>query len=425
MLRRLRFFRKSSKQQSKDWIPEWRTSMAIRHFCACFHFLLHSPGVDISNMNTSDHPGRSFSLFAKLIVFVGLLLIWWGAATTTKQAGMIFADWPLSMGTINPPGWLNNMIPFLEHSHRLLAKLVGILVLILFSWSYIRSGKKALEVVALVFWLAFTLGVFIAAGAERMDASRKQTLLWIALGLAVVPLAWLIWSWRKRGWNLIQKLSALALLMVTTQAILGGLRVTEISDGFAVFHGCFAQIFFCVLILIALVSGKSWNDLGYVDLQARLRLTKRAGGFLIVLVGLQLIFGATMRHFHRSGLVDTDLLKTQGQWIPDFADPIVTVLFLHKFTAVCVLLFAVGLLIWLAGGRKSSDGRAVRGVAWIVGLILAQIALGLTVIGTGKSFWVTNVHVLNGLAILALSFVFSVKAWRGVPFHGSLANSGS
>jgi heme A synthase len=132
-----------------------------------------------------------------------------------------------------------------------------------------------------------------------------------------------------------------------------------------------------------------------------------------------------MRHFHRSGLVDTDLLKTQGQWIPDFADPIVTVLFLHKFTAVCVLLFAVGLLIWLAGGRKSSDGRAVRGVAWIVGLILAQIALGLTVIGTGKSFWVTNVHVLNGLAILALSFVFSVKAWRGVPFHGSLANSGS
>lgn len=399
--------------------------MAIRHFCIRFHFLLPSFGVFISSMNTPDHPGRSFSFFAKLIVFVGLLLIWWGAATTTKQAGMIFADWPLSMGTINPPGWLNNMIPFLEHSHRLLAKLVGILVLILFSWSYVRSGSRALEVFALVLWLAFSLGMFIAAGAERMDASRKQTLLWIALGLAAVPIAWLIWSWRRRGWNLIQKLSALALLMVTTQAILGGLRVTEISDGFAVFHGCFAQMFFCVLILIALVSGASWNELGYADLEARLRWTKKAGGLLVFLVALQLIFGATMRHFHRSGLVDTDLLTTQGQWIPDFTNPIVIVLFLHKFTAVCVLLFAIGLLIWLAGGRQRSDGRAMRAVGWIVGLILAQIALGLTVIGTGKSFWVTNVHVLNGLAILALSFVFSVKAWRGIPSHGSLANSGS
>lgn len=373
-------------------------------------------------MTSIAQPSRLFVFYTRAIVVVALLLIWWGVATTTKQAGMIFADWPLSMGTVNPPGWLENMIPFLEHTHRLLAKLVGVLVLGLFSWSYVRNGKRVLEVVALVLWLALTLGVFIAAGAERADGGRKQTLLFIALALSALPVAWLIWSWRKRDWNVIQKLSALALLMVTTQAILGGLRVTEISDGFAVFHGCFAQVFFCVLILIAMIAGPRWDSAGFLDSEDRLRMTRISGAVLILLVGLQLVLGATMRHFHRSGLADTDLVRTQGQWIPSFDDPIITVLFLHKFTAVCVLLFAVGIAIRLRSAGKG-DRRARHLIGTIIGLILAQVALGLTVIGTGKSFWVTNIHVLNGLAILALSFLFSVHAWKRRSREAALANS--
>ena len=98
-------------------------------------------------MNRNTPKSTAFQLFAKAVVVVAILLVWWGAATTTKQAGMVFADWPLSLGSFNPPGWLENMIPFLEHSHRLLAKLVGILVLVLFSWSYVKSGRRALEVV--------------------------------------------------------------------------------------------------------------------------------------------------------------------------------------------------------------------------------------------------------------------------------------
>lgn len=376
-------------------------------------------------MNSSTTPGSSLSWYARFIVFVSLLLIWWGAATTTKQAGMIFADWPLSMGTVNPPGWLENMIPFLEHTHRLLAKTVGVLVLILFGLTYIKTGKRALEVAGLIVWLIVMMGFFIAAGAERFDPARKQMLLWIALTLGAGPVLWLIWSWRKRGWNALQKLSALALLMVTTQAVLGGLRVTEISDGFAVFHGCFAQIFFCVLILIAMIAGPKWENCGFTDLQRRLRLTRFSGVVLWLLILLQLIFGATMRHFHRSGLVDSDLVKTQGQWIPSFEDPIVAVLFLHKFTAVCILLFSIGIAVRLTVGRASSDGKALRNIGLIIFLILIQLILGLTVIGTDKSFWVTNVHVLNGLAILAFSFVFAVRAWKGKATDASLAKTGA
>lgn len=364
---------------------------------------------------------RPFRVFARVVVLVAILLVWWGAATTTKNAGMVFADWPLSLGSFNPPGWLEHMIPFLEHSHRLLAKLVGVLVLALFCWAYVRNGKRAVEVLLLVITMAVVLGVFIAAGSERTDPVLKQK--WISLGvaLALLPLGWLVWSWRSRNWNLLQKLTALALLMVTTQAILGGLRVTEISNAFAVVHGCFAQAFFCVLILIVMVSEEDWPDLGYAAPASEQRFLRVGGTALVALVGLQLVFGASMRHFHRHALADDDLFLTQGQWIPSFEDPMIALLFLHKFTALCLFLFVVGMVLRLRGRSSSIEAAASRDATVLLGLFVVQIILGLSVIGTGKSFWITNLHVLNGLAILALAFVFAVKAIRGKSTEAGLA----
>jgi cytochrome c oxidase assembly protein subunit 15 len=376
-------------------------------------------------VSQSQPRSPAFQWFARFVVFVAILLVWWGAATTTKQAGMVFADWPLSLGTFNPPGWLEHMIPFLEHSHRLLAKLVGILVLGLFSWSYVRTWQRGLEVVGLVLLLAVVLGVFIAAGSERFDADLKRRLLLTALGLSVLPISWLVWSWRSRSWDLVQKLTALALLMVTTQAIFGGLRVTEISNAFAVVHGCFAQCFFCVLILIVMVSGERWQTGGFRGSPSLMRRSRLAGGALVVIVLMQLIFGASMRHFHRHALPDDDLLMTQGQWIPSFEDPMIALLFLHKFTAFALLLFVIGMVLRLGGAVPNpAIGRLVTPrlhVGAILGLIGVQITLGLTVIGTDKSFWVTNVHVLNGLLILALAFVFAVRAIRGKSTEAALA----
>jgi len=367
---------------------------------------------------------RPFRLFARIVVVVAILLVWWGAATTTKQAGMVFTDWPLSLGSFNPPGWLEHMIPFLEHSHRLLAKLVGVLVLSLFCWAYVRSWKRALEVFVLVVTMAAVLGVFIAAGNERYDAAQKQRWLFLGLGLATLPIGWLVWSWRSRGWSLLQKLTGLALLMVTTQAIFGGLRVTEISNAFAVVHGCFAQAFFCVLILIVMVAGREWEGDGYAAPRSERRFLKATGVALVALVAMQLIFGASMRHFHRHSLADDDLFLARGQWIPSFEDPMIALLFLHKFTAVCLFLFVVGMVLRLRVKASLSDVAAGHHAVILLGLLVGQIVLGLSVIGTGKSFWITNVHVLNGLAILALAFVFAVKAIRGKSPDAALAKTG-
>lgn len=366
---------------------------------------------------------RPFRLFAKIVVVVAILLVWWGAATTTKQAGMVFTDWPLSLGSFNPPGWLEHMIPFLEHSHRLLAKLVGVLVLTLFCWAYVRSWKQALEVFLLVVTMAVVLGVFIAAGNERFDAAVKQKWIFLGLALATLPIGWLVWSWARRGWTLLQKLTALALIMVTTQAIFGGLRVTEISNAFAVVHGCFAQAFFCVLILIVMVAGEEWQGNGYFAPGTGRRFLRVTGVGLVALVGMQLVFGASMRHFHRHALADDDLFLTQGQWIPSFDDPMIALLFLHKFTAVCLFFFVVGMVLRLKVKSSRFDAAAGRHALVLLSLLVGQIVLGLSVIGTGKSFWITNVHVLNGLAILALAFVFAVKAIRGKSPDAALAKS--
>mgnify|MGYP003676515003 CR=1 FL=1 len=346
----------------------------------------------------------AFHKFTRWVLFVAVLLIWWGAATTTKQAGMAFADWPLSLGSINPPGWLRYMVPFLEHSHRLLATVVGLMTLALFSWTYVRRTGRWWEVLILVIVLAIVFGTYISAGAEKESAESKQRHFYTAFVLSLIPIAWLAWSWWRRNWTPLEKLSGLALLMVTAQAIFGGLRVTEISNTFAVIHGCVAQGFFCVLLLISLMASPKWERIRFFNGKKGMQVG--AGFVLTLLVSLQLIFGASMRHFHRSGLADQGMLKTQGTWIPSFDEPIITVMFFHKLTAF-LIFFAVVAACFLFRGLQA--GRYLR---WLLALIFVQIGLGLSVIATGKHFWLTNFHVLSGLAILALSFTFLVKSIR-------------
>jgi cytochrome c oxidase assembly protein subunit 15 len=364
-------------------------------------------------MSTAS-PSRAFHRYAIALAAVTVLLIWWGAATTTKQAGMAFADWPLSFGSINPPGWLEQMAPFLEHSHRLLATITGLMTLVLFAWSYVRTGRQWVEVAAIVVWLAVTFGLFIAGGAEREDAGQKRLLFGLAIAAGCIPVAWLFRNWKRGSWPLTAKLSALALLMVTGQAILGGVRVTEVSDTFAVIHGCLAQGFFCVVILTVLMSAPGRTRQGLEMHAAQSRAARRGSAVLVAAVLVQLILGALMRHHHRHGLADTGLWLTGGRFFPGFESEILLLMFAHKYWALVVAVQGFTLAAWLLSQRDLPVGLRRHG-ALIAGLLTIQIALGVSVLLTGsaehKKFWVTNFHVLNGLAILASSFVLAVKCW--------------
>lgn len=333
-----------------------------------------------------------------------VLLIWMGAAVTTKQAGMAFADWPLSAGSINPDGWLRILPYFLEHGHRLIASTVGFMTLALFAWSFVRGPRQMVELIAVVIWLAVVVYLMTKAGAEREEASRKIAWWWAAGSAGAVVIVWLVWSWTRRGWPLLTRLSALALVAVVAQAILGGIRVTEVSDLHAVMHACLAQAFFCLLLFITMVTATPKS------LSAPVVGALRALPVLLcIAVSVQLILGALMRHFHRDGLADTGIITTQGALIPDFGEPIIAVMFLHKYWGVLVAV--IGLAAAIHALRTLPAGDVLRRRLVVVGsLLLAQIALGVAVIATGKSFWITNFHVINGLAILGLAFAAAVRA---------------
>ncbi len=292
-----------------------------------------------------------FRIYTGLVIAVTVVLIWWGAAVTTENVGMAVPDWPLSFGTLNPKGWWAVEALRLEHGHRLIATLVGLM----------------------------TLGLCAAA--------------W--LGTRSKP---------------VRILSTLAVFAVILQGVLGGMRVLHISDTFGIVHGCLGQSFFCLLLLTLAASG-NWDRRPIVDERAMAGF-RGFSALLFAGVFLQLVFGAVLRHTQRFHLADDAVFTTGGGFFPGFGEADLLVLFMHKWWAVAVLLMAVGFAVVVF---RQGVPRLSRWVGLVLVLILAQVALGVSVIVTGKTFWVTNFHVLNGLAILGTSFLLMVHSWRSQP----------
>src|SRR6201984_713178 len=132
-------------------------------------------------------------------------LICSGGLVTSHEAGMAVPDWPNSFGynvfLFPISRWVGGV--FFEHTHRLIASLVGLL----------------------------TIGLCIAT--------------------------WLI---EDRRW--VKWLVSVAVLAVIVQGVLGGLRVTEHNALLGLFHGCLAQSFLALMATFALVTSPLWIRLG-------------------------------------------------------------------------------------------------------------------------------------------------------------------
>ncbi|HEX2100176.1 MAG TPA: COX15/CtaA family protein, partial [Candidatus Synoicihabitans sp.] len=183
-----------------------------------------------------------FAGFGAAWVFV---LVTLGAFTTSIGAGMAFPDWPLSNGSVNPEGWLNDIAMFAEHSHRLSGTLMGL----------------------------------------------------ITIGLAV-------WLWRSDGRRWVRQLGLWSLVIVIVQGVLGGKRVLLDSiavPGFEMTlgqmlripHGILAQVFVCLLIAIALAVSKPWLQSRSPAMSLGVR---RLAAWCTALLLVQLTVAAVMRH---------------------------------------------------------------------------------------------------------------------------------
>ena len=299
-----------------------------------------------------------FAAFGAGWVFVLVML---GAFTTSIGAGMVFQDWPLSNGSLDPAGWLHNVAMFAEHSHRLRAGLMSVITILL------------------------------AAGLWRLEAR-----------------AWL----RRLGW--------FAVALVLVQAVVGGLRVlldhdvatmVDTSWGrlFAMLHACLAQIFVCTLFAIAAALSRSWME----------DSSRRPGGFgaglrrlgvaCCALLVAQLAIAAVMRHSFAGLAIPTFPLTPEGRLVPAHWDFRVGINFAHRTMALILTLA----LAWYAVRvwRAAATSRGQKALAAVMVLLVAgQILLGASIVWTGRNPYFTTAHVLVGALTLATTFLLT---WIG------------
>jgi heme A synthase len=343
-------------------------------------------------------PDRAFHRYSLFTLAVGVVLIWWGAAVTTEDVGLAVPDWPLCYGKINPEGWYKVPALLLEHGHRWIAMIIGWLVLGMYFWQFFKCKPALVEGVSIIIC---GIGFFILI---------KMRVYSIAAFVALLGFAWLAMTWIGKRWTLLRGLTTLAVMLVMIQAALGAARVQEMSDPFGIIHGTFGQVFYCVLVFIAFASSRTWTE-GRLVLPLH-EAAKARFWSLALFLGVfgQLTLGACLRHTQRTHLAASDILTTKGQWLPPFHPEDVFLLFAHKYwgftVALLILFVAVRARRWLVTLPQ------MRHVAtWLMFMPTVQVALGIFVILTGKSFWVTNFHVLNGLALLALSSLLVATFW--------------
>jgi cytochrome c oxidase assembly protein subunit 15 len=208
------------------------------------------------------------------------------------------------------------------------------------------------------------------------------------------------------------------------------------KDQIGIFHATLAQLFFVLTCAIALFTSKWWTRMS--DTQHVTRNTQYATTasnlhklFLAttVLILLQLILGATMRHQH-AGLSIRDFPLAYGKLWPatDAAsvarynqdrvettnfNPItafpVELQMVHRIVALLILC-AVGFCAWRAW-RKSSGLVVKLSVFWFA-LILCQAGLGAATILSDKAADIATAHVLVGALSLATGIILSIIAAR-------------
>ena len=305
-------------------------------------------------------------------VFVLVVL---GAFTTSIGAGMVFPDWPLSDGSLNPAGWLHNLAEFAEHSHRLSVGLMSVITLVLAVW---------------------------------------------------------LWRCEARGW--LRRLGWGAVALVLVQSVVGGLRVlfnpvevtavdTSLGQLFAMLHACLAQVFVCILFAIAAALSRSWREgaRGRPAVGAGLR---RLGLACCGLLLVQLAVAAVMRHSFSGLAIPTFPLTPEGGLVPARWDFHVGINFAHRVMALvlAVALPAFAVAVW----RERAVGAGLKRLAGaMVLLLVGQILLGASIVWTGRNPYFTTAHVLVGALTLAVTFLLTWLAHRdqleirGQPADGS------
>jgi heme a synthase len=281
--------------------------------------------------------------FTKLTAASTLFLIFAGAMVTSTSSGLAVPDWPLSYGQLMPPmvGGI-----FYEHGHRMIATFVGLLTLIQAFWLQFREPKRAVRLL---------------------------------------------------GWT--------SLVTVIVQGVLGGLTVLFLlPTAISVSHAALAQIFLGLNTAIAFLTSRTWHEWSTASRAEPDSLLSSGVKIVLVLIFLQTLAGALMRHMG-AGLVIPDFPLSFGRLVPPFLSMEIVVNFTHRFGALVVS----AAILWLLPAVLRSASEGLRRLYYVlVGLLALQITLGAWTVWSLKHAFTTSLHVTTGATMLAVAVMLAL-----------------
>ena len=294
--------------------------------------------------------GRPWAALLALVLAASALgLITMGGIVTAARAGLAVPDWPGTFGAnmfLYPLSQMTGDV-YYEHAHRLMGAFVG------------------LTTIALT-------------------------------GLCL---------WTSRS-ALVKALSVVALVHVIIQGVIGGVRVTEVSTGLAIAHGVSAQVFFALVLVIALMNSSAWRGAGRLA-SARAGKQVNLSIAALALLFVQVSLGAVARHF------------------PDSIHGLLTHAGFSLVAAAGIML--AGAHAASLAGEEAHDRTLERLGKASVHTVSLQMLLGVAALGVVMMFGdaetphaldltVTTAHQVVGavlVGVTSLLFVWSVKTLKG------------
>jgi cytochrome c oxidase assembly protein subunit 15 len=326
-----------------------------------------------------DLPPRS-ALFLRILswlLFVStLLLIVIGGMVTSTGSGLTVPDWPTSYGynmfLFPYERWVGGI--WIEHVHRLWASGVGLLTVIL------------------------------AICVSLTPTSRR--------------LQWMAWG---------------AVVLVIGQGLLGGFRVILVNNHLGWIHGCVAQIFLMLCLALALkINRIGLPSIASIpqkpDAISTWKQRNHHAKIILMLIFLQLIIGAAMRHEH-AGLAVPDFPTAYGTLWPmvnrERLDEInqqraarnwppisIGQIHLHMTHRALAVGIAFMILFWVWENLKRADQDRKVIPFWpainrlFAAVLILQFALGVFTVWSGKAALIATLHVVTGALLISLAFLF-------------------
>jgi heme A synthase len=280
--------------------------------------------------DTTDIPRpvpRWLHTCAVLTAGITLFLLVLGQLVTSFRAGMADPIWPTEPWYLFVGDWQEPSRGYLiEHSHRIAGFAVGGAVAILVLgiwWTDPRRLARWLGLIALIALIA-AFGQFHGALIAQRNAVEitipTEPVITMGVALAVVLLLGL-WGVAvgARGAGL-QLLAVVALVAVMMQGLLGGFRVrldALFGPELAPIHGVFGQVVFAVLVAVAVLTARpATGDLP----DSTRRILRHLSLVLVVLLFVQLVWGAMVRHMpnslnQRLHILTAFLVVFTGGWL--------------------------------------------------------------------------------------------------------------